>query len=204
MQNKKLYYLKNKKKGVDKIKKEKTTKEWLPFVDILDNGYVKFPNYLIKIVKVFPINYDLKSNLEKEAILNSYKAFFKTCNFDIQIIVQSKKENLSKHISNIRKSLSDEKNPKIIEISEKYINYIKRKNVENRSASKNFYIIIKSELNNLINSEEIAKNNLNENYFKIKESLSKVGNRIKEIQSKEEIKKILVSFYNQRMNEKIF
>ena len=189
---------------MDKIKKEKTTKEWLPFVNVLDNGFIKFPNYLIKIIKVFPINYDLKSNLEKEAILNSYKVFLKTCDFDIQIIVQSKKENLSKHISNIQKSLSDEKNPKILEISEKYINYIRNKNEEKKSASKNFYIIIKSELNNLQNEEEFAKSNLNDNYFKIKESLSKVGNRIKEIQDKGEIQEVLLSFYNQRMNEKIF
>lgn len=157
-----------------------------------------------KIIKVFPINYDLKSNLEKESILHSYKVFLKTCDFDIQILVQSKKENLSKHISNIQKSLSDEKNPKILDISEKYIEFIKRKNEENKSSSKNFYIIIKSELNNLVNSEEIAINNLNENYFKIKESLSKVGNKILVVNSKEETKKILMSFYNQRLSENFF
>lgn len=191
-------------KGVEKIKQEKSTKEWLPFVDILEDGLVKYKNYLTKIIKVQPINYELKSNLEKEAILNSYKLFLKTCDFDIQIIVQSKKENLSKHISNIQKSLSDEKNPKILEISEKYIEYIRQKNEENKASSKNFYIVIKAELNNLINSEEIAKNVLTENYFKIKESLSKVGNQIKPIQNKEEIKKILMSFYNQRLTEKLF
>lgn len=188
---------------MDKIKKEKNTKDWLPFVYILEDGFIKFPNYLVKIIKIFPINYDLKSNLEKEAILNSYKVFLKTCDFDIQILVQSKKENLSNHISNIQKSMSDEKNPKILEISEKYINYIKKQNLENKSASKNFYIIIKSELNNLVNSEEIAKSNLKENFFKIKENLSKVGNRIKEIKSKEDIQKVLISFYNQRIKEKI-
>lgn len=170
----------------------------------MEDGLVKYKNYLTKIIKVQPINYELKSNLEKEAILNSYKLFLKTCDFDIQIIVQSKKENLSKHISNIQKSLSDEKNPKILEISEKYIEYIRQKNEENKASSKNFYIVIKAELNNLINSEEIAKNVLTENYFKIKESLSKVGNQIKPIQNKEEIKKILMSFYNQRLTEKLF
>ena len=201
-QYKKLYYQENKKKGDDKIKKEKTTKEWLPFVEILDNGVIKFPNYFVKIIKVFPINYNLKSNLEKEAILNSYKVFLKTCDFNIQILIQSKKENLSKHISNVQKSVSDEKNPKILEISEKYINYIKMKNEENRSSSKNFYIVIRSELNNLINGEEICINNLNDNYFKIKETLSKVGNRVIEIKRKEDIEKILMSFYNQRIIQK--
>ncbi|MBR3697056.1 MAG: hypothetical protein IKM97_02115 [Clostridia bacterium] len=193
--------IKNIKGGNKEIKKEKTTKDWLPFEYILEDGCIKYKNYLSKIIKVFPINYDLKSNLEKEAILHSYKVFLKTCDFDIQILVQSKKENLSKHISNIQKSLSDEKNPKILDISEKYIEFIKRKNEENKSSSKNFYIIIKSELNNLVNSEEIAINNLNENYFKIKESLSKVGNKIIAVNSKEETKKILMSFYNQRLNE---
>ena len=76
--------------------------KWLPFEKILDNGIIKLKNnYYIMIIKVKPINYNLKSNLEKEAILNSYKIFLKTCNFDIQIIIQSQKEDLSEHISMI-------------------------------------------------------------------------------------------------------
>ena len=39
----------------------------------------------------------------KEAILNSYKIFLKTCDFNIQILIQSKKENLSKHFFKIIK-----------------------------------------------------------------------------------------------------
>ena len=168
----------------------------------MEDGCIKYKNHLVKLIKVFPINYDLKSDLEKEAILNSYKTFLKTCDFDIQIIVQSKKENLSNQISTIQNALSNEKNPKIIEISENYIEYIKQKNEENKASSKNFYIVIKSEFKNAINSEEIAKNNLNEKYLKVKESIMKVGNQVKLIQSKEEIKRILISFYNQRIIEK--
>lgn len=41
-------------------------------------------NTYIKLLEVTPINYNLKSDLEKEAILNSYKIFFKTCQFNIQ------------------------------------------------------------------------------------------------------------------------
>ena len=60
-------------------------------------------NKYIKILKIIPINYNLKSDLEKEAILNSYKIFLKTCNFNIQILIQSSKENLEKNIFNIQK-----------------------------------------------------------------------------------------------------
>ena len=79
----------------------------------------------VKIAKIKPINFSLKSELEKEAILNSYKLFLKTCNFNMQILIQSNKEDLSEHFEEIKNNLSqEEKN--IQEISKKYIEYIKK------------------------------------------------------------------------------
>ena len=93
-----------------KNKQEKSTQEWLPFEYILENGIIKLKNSsYIKIIKIIPINFNLKSELEKEAILNSYKIFLKTCNFNFQILIQSNKENLDKHISNINTQKNKEK-----------------------------------------------------------------------------------------------
>ena len=116
----------------------------------------------------------MKTQLEKEAILNSYKIFLKTCGFDMQILIQSKKEDLSEHI--------------------KYIEFIKEKNNKNKSASKNIYLIIK---NNFENLEENIIQDLNEKYFKIKECLTRCGNTVLEC-NKEETKNILFSFFNLR------
>lgn len=172
--------------------------DWLPFDFILNNGCIKLKNgYYIKILKVHPVNFNLKSNLEKEAILNSYKIFLKTCNFDIQIIIQSNKEDLSKSISKIEKQMTNE-NDKIISISQKYIDYIKKINQTKRSASKNFYILIKNSNKNLetIKSEEIILEELTEQYFKIKDCLARAGNNVINITNKEEIKNIYFSFFN--------
>ena len=181
----------------------------MPFEKIFNNGIILCKKSFIKIIKVIPINYDLKSNLEKEAILNSYKLFLKTCDFDIQIIIQSKKENLSSHIYNIENFMSNEKNPKIKEISNNYIEYIKQKNQEQKSSSKNFYIVIKNEISKNINEDlensfKLAEQILYEKYLKIKESLIRCGNIAEEINSKQEIQKIFMSFYNPRLTEKIF
>ena len=80
-------------------RKEKSTQDWLPFQKILENGLIYTKNSCLKVIKIFPINYDLKSNLEKEAILNSFKIFFRTCQFDIQILIQSNKEDLFSKLS---------------------------------------------------------------------------------------------------------
>ncbi len=188
--------------------KIKPVQQWLPFDKILENGIIKFKNNsYVKILKISPINFNLKSNLEKEAILNSYKIFLKTCNFDIQILIQSNKEDLSKHISKIKNNnINETENKKIF--SKQYIDFIQEINQKRKSSSKNFYILIKeiSENRNKKITEEIEKINcekLNEKYFKIKESLARCGNIVMQCETKKEVEKIINSFLNSRKELKI-
>lgn len=181
-----------------KNKQIQSVQVWLPFESILENGIIKLKNSsYIKILEIIPINFNLKSELEKESILNSYKIFLKTCNFNFQILIQSNKENLEKIISDINFQKNKEKE-NIKKISENYINYIKELNKNKKSSNKNFYIIIK----NNIKDEKVEENvveELNENYFKIKECLARCGNIAKDVNKKEKVKKLIQSFINKRL-----
>lgn len=178
------------------MQKNISIQEWLPFDKIMKKGIVKLKNNeYIKIIKIIPINYNLKSDLEKEAILNSYKIFLKTCNFDIQILIQSNKKDLSNHISIIQEKIKKENNLNLKKISEKYIEYINKLNKEKNSSSKNFFIIIKKENKN---SEEVNISELNDNYLKIRDNLLRCGNDVIEIEDKDELKKILFTFFNKQ------
>lgn len=180
-----------------------TVQQWIPFERVLNNGIIKFKdNSYVKILKVSPINFNLKSNLEKESILNSYKIFLKTCNFDIQILIQSNKEDLSKHISKMEKN-NYTQNENLKNISKLYIDFIQELNQKRKSSSKNFYILIKEIPENKKQkvSEEIEKikcDNLNEKYLKIKECLARCGNNVVQFDSNQEVENILNSFFNSR------
>lgn len=194
-----------KRKEEKKINKISSVQNWLPFNDILENGIIKLKdNSYVKIIKVIPINFNLKSNLEKEAILNSYKVFLKTCSFDTQILIQSNKEDLSKNISKIKEKTKNEKeNIKIL--SKKYINFIKKINSDKKSSSKKFYILIKEipqnkKQKNNYDLEKIIFDKLNDKYFNIKECLSRCGNIILDVSEKDQVEKILYSFLNSRKN----
>lgn len=181
--------------------KNKSVQEWLPFQKILDNGIILLKdNTYIKIIKIKPINFNLKSELEKEAILNSYKLFLKTCNFNFQILIQSNKEDLSKHIKAINENSIHEESY-IQEISKKYIQYIQNLNHDKKSSSKNFYIILKykNENREITNFEDYAIEDLNDKYFKIKDCLSRCGNIVTDFNEKQEIISILFSFLNTRI-----
>ena len=180
-----------------------SVQEWLPYDKIFENGIIKLKNNsYIKIIKVNPINFNLKSNLEKESILNSYKIFLKTCKFNIQILIQSNKEDLTSHISNLE-NINKKEIEKIKNIKNKYIEFIQEINKNRKSSSKNFYIILKEFPKNKkekINEEKekFIFDKLNENYFKIKECLSRCGNFVYDISEKEETIKIIFSFLNSR------
>ncbi len=179
----------------NKIKK---VQEWIPIKEILDNGIIKLKNEsYIKIIKIIPINFNLKTDFEKEQILNSYKIFLKTCNFNIQILIQSKKEDLAQNIENIQEKLKNE-NENIINIGNNYINYIKKINKENFSSSKNFYILIENSKLKNINNEEVYFSELNEKYIKIKDTLNRCGNLVINVNTKKETTEIIEAFINKR------
>ena len=185
-------------KGGKKIKKINSTQNWLHYDKIFSNGIILYKNNYLKILKVIPICYDFKSNFEKESILNSYKAFFQTCNFDSQILIQSKRENLSEHFSKLKKQESIKNNKEFISIYQNYYSYISNLNQDSKSSAKNFFIIIKYKLD-ISSNEREAIINLNDMYFKIKECLSRCGNSIFEVNTKDEIEEILMSFYNKNL-----
>lgn len=177
-----------------------TTSQWIPIKKIYENGIIqKNKDIYLKIIKIILINYNLKSELEKKTILNSYKLFLKTCNFNIQILIQSNKEDLSQNILNIQKNIQKKENKYLKKLSKNYIEFINKLNYSKNSATKDFYIIINKKIDKY-KSFEIIENDLQEKYFKIKECLSRCGNSVIEINNKEEIINLLNLLLNTRKN----
>ena len=182
---------------LNKGKKIYSVQEWLPFDIINDNGIIKMKdNTYVKILEVIPINFNLKSELEKKAILNSYKIFLKTCNFNFQILIQSRKQDLNYHISKLNTHKEIE-NKKIKEIINNYVDYLKKINQNKKNSNKNFYIIIKNNIEDN-KHENIVLEELNDNYFKIKECLARCGNIVRDVSEKDRVVNIIKSFINKR------
>ena len=167
------------------------------FEKVFNNGIIKTKDSFLKLLKVYPINYNLKSSLEKEAILNSYRLFLKTCSFDIQILIQSKKEDLTYHLKKIS-NLKNE-NERMNMYKKSYIEYLRKVSLENKSSNKEFYIVLKQDIEgediSFENSLQIAENKIFENFMKIKDTLSRTGVIIKQIDSEEEVLNLLKEMY---------
>lgn len=175
---------------------QSSVQKWLPFQEIYEDGVIKLKdNTYIKILIVKPINFNLKSEFEKKSILSSYKLFLKTCNFDIQILIQSNKEDIKKYTKIINENKKNE-SEKIKNIINKYCQELNEINEGNIYSSKKFFIVIKKELDS--EDEDIVKEELNNNFFKIKECLLRCGNEVIDISKKTEVITLLNTFFNKK------
>ena len=79
------------------------------------------------------------------------------------------------------------------------INYLKKVSSDNKSSNKEFYLILKVpiEINNDENENmfKIAENKLLENFNKVKDTLSRTGTIIKQIDSDKEVEILLKEMY---------
>lgn len=139
---------------------------------------------ILRILKVLPINFNLKSELEQKAILNSYKLFLKNLNSKIQIIISNRKTDVSGHFDKIIKNTNE--NSQIYEMSKDYINLINEIMSEKGTITREFYIVIK------------VTDNIENEILKIKEYLINCGNSIIEC-DKNQIMDLLQNFLNKRI-----
>jgi len=189
-----------------------TTQRWIPVEDIRD-GVVKLKtDDYIKMIEVIPVNFKLKSLNEQRAILMQYKSFLKACQFDMQIVVQSRRADTSTHTEKIRQFYGKENNEKVQDMMLDYINLVKNMSLRRKSISRRFFIVITyrppadTSLKN-VKYEDIIQD-LHDKAIKIKEYLSKCGNAVVEYNEhslegtmveNNEILNVLYTYLNKRL-----
>ena len=157
-----------------KIETINSFKNWLGIETIYENGIIENnKKEYILILKIIPINFNLKSEIEKEVILNNYKKIFSNLEIEIQIFIKNKKINLEKN-----KKYILENNHSII--SKKYINYLEKLNNNKKTTNKEYYLIIKNK----------NKEKLKEIILKINEQLNQCKNKIEKL-NKNEIEELI-------------
>lgn len=162
------------------MKKLKSIKSKFPIKNI-ENGIIETKDgRFCKVLEISPVNFEFKSNSEKEVIIAQYKAFLKTCNFDIQILVQSKKNDLEKHLEKLKIFMEAENSLKVKQLIENYINMI-RENTLKSTVTRKFFLVFCAEVTGSKKlTKDMAINDLNEKTAKVMKTLEKCGNSIKD------------------------
>lgn len=125
-----------------KDKSAKSTQSFLKISEIkMDTVVLEDSNHLA-IIAVSSTNFALKSQEEQNALIYGYQSFVNTLDFDIQILMQSRKIDIHGYLTKLKQIMERQTNELLRVQTGEYIEFID-KLVENTNImNKNFYIII--------------------------------------------------------------
>ena len=108
---------------------------------------------LRKIIKCMPINFDLKSEKEKDVAVYQYQNFLNSLKFPIQIVVQSRRVDLSAYIKKVENAGANEMNELLQKQSQDYLEFIKTLSEQVNIMEKSFYLIIGHKVKGAVEKE---------------------------------------------------
>jgi len=130
--------------GKRKPVKMDCTQDLFDYKKIHNDGLIELPGQRFrKVIQVYPINKDTRSQREQAAIWENFRALINSLVFPATFIVQSTHLDYNDYTENVREELEKIDNRAVREYGEEYINYIQGMS-ENRAArAHKYYIILK-------------------------------------------------------------
>ncbi len=131
------------KKSKKKLNNPKaSTQRYLPFKEIRDGLVVMKDGSLRSILLTSSVNFDLKSDIEQNSIIYQYQNFLNSLAFPIQIIVQSKKLDLTEYISKLKDLELKQQNDLLKVQMQEYISFIQRLLEVTNVMEKKFFVVV--------------------------------------------------------------
>ncbi len=123
-------------------KSAKSTQSYLKLSDIKSGVMIMDSGVYCAIVAVSSTNFSLKSKEEQDALIFGYQNFLNSLDFEIQILMQSRKMDIHVYLEEVRKVMERQTNELLRIQTQEYVEFIS-KLVDNASImNKNFYVII--------------------------------------------------------------
>src|SRR4030043_1783134 len=80
-----------------------STQEHLDILDIKDNIVLLKNGTACAVLQTTAVNFDLKSEIEQDAIIAAFSMLLNSITFPLQVVLRSKKLDISKYIEKVQK-----------------------------------------------------------------------------------------------------
>jgi len=111
--------------------------------DHIRNGVVVLKNGDLRaILEVFAMNFGLKSVEEQEAIVYAYQNFLNSLDFDLQIVVHSRRMDIGPYLSDLQNRASTQESPLMKTQIEEYVEFVKSFVEDANIMAKRFFLVL--------------------------------------------------------------
>lgn len=94
------------------------------------------------VLEISSINFELKSEAEQDAIIETYQSFLNSLSTGMQIIVRVREMDMDKYLEDFRKKREHEKEKVYKEEIKHYTDFVARLITKNKILSRHFYVVV--------------------------------------------------------------
>lgn len=119
-----------------------STKDFTKIYQVRDGVIVLKSGGLRAVLLVSSMNFDLKSDSEKEGIIAAYQDFLNSLDYPLQIVISSREINLDEYLADLGQRYEHQENELMkLQIGE-YINFVNSLVKVSNIVAKNFYVVV--------------------------------------------------------------
>ena len=119
-----------------------STQEHLDIEDILEDLVILKSGWISMVLSTSSVNFDLLSETEQDATIYAYGAFLNSLTFPLEVLIRSKKADISSYFTHLEDAEASQPNPDIKAQIKKYKEFISSIVSQKTVLDKEFYLII--------------------------------------------------------------
>lgn len=156
------------------------------------DGILLLPRNQYRIVlEVSSVNFELKSEDEQDALIDTYESFLNSLPCPLQIIVRIRELDMSKYLADLHSRLADEKEEIYQAQIHNYSEFVQGLVADNSILSRHFYVVLPCAADDF----SAAKEQLAINADMVSKGLMRLGMQTRQLNSLETLD-LFHSFYN--------
>lgn len=179
--------------GLRKSNSRVSTRRQIAIKGVKDGVLLLPGNHYRLVLSISSVNFELKSEAEQDALIDTYQSFLNSLGCDIQILVRIREMNMDKYITEFNTRIEQEKQKVYKEQLRNYTHFVKSLINANKILSRQFYVVIPNVARD--NDFEAVQEELNLNADIVAKGLSRMGMQSRTLSSLE-ILDLFYSLYN--------
>ena len=146
-----------------------------------------------QIMRVSSLNFELMSEAEQDALIDTFQSFLNSLNTPFQIIVRVREMDMDRYLESFRVNTARERQRIYRQQAEHYISFVKNMVQSNKILSRSFYLVVK--LKSDEKDFDVIHSQLKLSIDMMRKGLSRMGIQLTELNSLEALD-LFYSFYS--------
>lgn len=177
-----------------KSNKKVSSRQQIDIREVKD-GLLVLPNHHYRtVLRVSPVNFELRSEDEQDAIIDTYESFLNSVGVPLQVLIRIREMDMDAYLEDLDNRLQNEKVAIYKKQLENYNEFIRELIKSNRILSRNFYVIVPHNSDGKTDFE-LIKEQLGLTVDIVQKGLARLGMHSRELTSLE-LMDLFYNFYN--------